>query len=554
MADAGATRLFQRDGRHFVVDLQTYRVMEIDDLTREIMARESTDSDDATRVALSSRFAEGDVDAALTSLAALTAAGHLSSARAPGVRPDRADTRYLCPNPATFTSDIRQLAGGVPIALHYLLRAVGEAGGHVDVCGAQAASMAPGVRSIATEPEHPSFLSRLIDSAYDGILLHSAADTHMIPYTRGITTPVVVPLYTMRGHGGAQRNQVLLWYSAFRGYDAFVSPSKSVGRFYEQYGLDTSCFHASPYGVDHAVFRPLDKRAAQRQVAELIGDERALSMPIVGFLSRLQPEKGSGTYIQLARRFPDALFVAVSPHNLYEGSPPPSNCIYAGAQPRERIPLFLNAYDIHCFPSVVGEETFGMCVLEAMACQTAVVASDFDGIPEVVGDAGVLVETETHTAELGSVAGHVSMPALVTAVRGLLDNDDRRDGLAESARKRAKQFTWERAARDLMDLFAELNQRQRAHREIPRASVFLAPPLDDMDALEATISGATEDGRDLTMFSSYPQSPEEGLAMSLLRRHTRHEVQAVLESLAGEGPASDTLRRIQQLIATLATE
>jgi glycosyltransferase involved in cell wall biosynthesis len=87
--------------------------------------------------------------------------------------------------------------------------------------------------------------------------------------------------------------------------------------------------------------------------------------------------------------------------------------------------------DVFVFPSLY--EGFGLPVLEAMACGACVVARDASAMAEVVGDAGVLVETR----EAG---------ALAQGITELLDDPARRSDLGERARQRAATFTVERMA------------------------------------------------------------------------------------------------------------
>jgi glycosyltransferase involved in cell wall biosynthesis len=81
-------------------------------------------------------------------------------------------------------------------------------------------------------------------------------------------------------------------------------------------------------------------------------------------------------------------------------------------------------------------EGFGYQVLEAMACGTAVVASDTTSIPEIVGDAALLCPP-----------GDVE--AFAVALRRLRDEDGVADDLRLRGLRRAAEFTWERTAREL---------------------------------------------------------------------------------------------------------
>ncbi len=84
-------------------------------------------------------------------------------------------------------------------------------------------------------------------------------------------------------------------------------------------------------------------------------------------------------------------------------------------------------------------EGFGLPPLEAMACGTPVVCSRAGSLPEVVGAAGLYFEP-------------TSVDDISAALRRFLDFD--RDFLAQVALERARRFTWERAARRLLDEFA----------------------------------------------------------------------------------------------------
>src|SRR5690606_32858313 len=89
------------------------------------------------------------------------------------------------------------------------------------------------------------------------------------------------------------------------------------------------------------------------------------------------------------------------------------------------------------FPSLY--EGFGLPALEAMACGTPVIASMTSSLPEVMGDAGVLVDPE-RTEDIAR------------GIRQVLDNPGLVQELRSRGLERAQQFTWERAAAVTLDV------------------------------------------------------------------------------------------------------
>ena len=98
-------------------------------------------------------------------------------------------------------------------------------------------------------------------------------------------------------------------------------------------------------------------------------------------------------------------------------------------------------------------DTFGLVILEAMACGKAVVSSTAGSLPEVVGDAGLYFDP-------------LDVEAMALALRRVVDEPALRVSLAACARRRASLFTWESAARSLFETFESLvpPDRPSGHR------------------------------------------------------------------------------------------
>lgn len=97
-------------------------------------------------------------------------------------------------------------------------------------------------------------------------------------------------------------------------------------------------------------------------------------------------------------------------------------------------------------PSVY--EGFGLPAAEAMSCSLPVISTTAGALPEVVGDAGILVPP-------------ADTRALVDAIAGLLDNPDKRKHLGETGRKRVRQmFNWQNTGKQTADVYREAIEYQ----------------------------------------------------------------------------------------------
>jgi len=95
------------------------------------------------------------------------------------------------------------------------------------------------------------------------------------------------------------------------------------------------------------------------------------------------------------------------------------------------------------YPSLY--EGFGMPVLEAMACGTPVVTSNVSSLPEVAGDAALLVDPH-------------STDDLVDAIRKGLRDEGLRSAMRQKGLVQASRFSWEKSAQQALTLFEEAAQ------------------------------------------------------------------------------------------------
>jgi glycosyltransferase involved in cell wall biosynthesis len=195
-------------------------------------------------------------------------------------------------------------------------------------------------------------------------------------------------------------------------------------------------------------FQVLEERAA-RAVVERYGVEG----PFVLFVGRIEPRKnlsgliqamerlaGQGAHLPLVVGMKDALF-----EEHYErttqgrGS---ARVIFTGKVPQEDLPAFYNTATLTAYPSFA--EGFGLPVLEAMACGSPVVTSNTTSLPEVAGDAALLVDP--HDTE-----------SLAQAMHRVLTDQDLARRLRHKGLERTALFNWEQSARRTLEVYQEIS-------------------------------------------------------------------------------------------------
>ncbi|MBW3537875.1 glycosyltransferase family 4 protein [Candidatus Parcubacteria bacterium] len=119
------------------------------------------------------------------------------------------------------------------------------------------------------------------------------------------------------------------------------------------------------------------------------------------------------------------------------------NIFLTGYVPDEDLPALYSGASVFVYPSFY--EGFGMPPLEAMACGVPVITSDNSSLPEVVGDAGIMIKAEDTKAITAAMERVLTHPKLAVGMR--------RKGLEQ-----AKKFTWEGSARKLLKVLEKVHQ------------------------------------------------------------------------------------------------
>jgi starch synthase len=219
--------------------------------------------------------------------------------------------------------------------------------------------------------------------------------------------------------------------------------------------LDPARVHVVRNGIDTDDWYPVE---AGGTLADLGIDP---ARPIAAFVGRITRQKGVGHLIAAAHRFdPDVQLV------LCAGAPDTPeiaaevaaavkelSTTRAGVHwiqemlPLEKIREILATATVFVCPSVY--EPLGIVNLEAMACGTAVVASDVGGIPEVVddGNTGLLVHYEAEDA-VGFETG------LADAVNALVRDPEQARAFGQAGRRRCiEEFSWMQVAQQTLDIY-----------------------------------------------------------------------------------------------------
>ncbi len=115
--------------------------------------------------------------------------------------------------------------------------------------------------------------------------------------------------------------------------------------------------------------------------------------------------------------------------------------IFIGFVSNEVLPFLYNGASAFVYPSLY--EGFGLPVLEAMACGVPVVTSNVSSLPEVAGDAAILINPS-------------SVDEIADGIWRLLCDEELRNQCAQKGIERAKLFTWERCAVETLKVFDEV--------------------------------------------------------------------------------------------------
>jgi glycosyltransferase involved in cell wall biosynthesis len=238
--------------------------------------------------------------------------------------------------------------------------------------------------------------------------------------------------------------------------DWVVTPSRAAQReLTEYYGFPEERVTVIPHGVEAALV-DMD--------APLSPDERqmlaALPGEFVFYVGRFHARKNLPRLLdamaQLAASRGEAVPLVIAGRDMWSEQALRDHVAKLGLGDSVHFPGYVSdaalaqlyrRARVFAFPTL--HEGFGMPVLEAMAHAVPVLSSNISSLPEVCGDAAVLVDP-------------LDAAAIADGLSRILDDAVLRARLAAAGPARAKEFTWERSAREHLAVYEQLGARRAA--------------------------------------------------------------------------------------------
>lgn len=117
------------------------------------------------------------------------------------------------------------------------------------------------------------------------------------------------------------------------------------------------------------------------------------------------------------------------------------NVVFTGYVPDADLPIFYNSAEVFMYPCLY--EGFGIPILEAMACGCPVITSNISSMPEVAGNAAILVNPE-------------SVEEIKQAMKRVISDSKLRADMIRKGMINVKRFNWEKTARETLEVYNSL--------------------------------------------------------------------------------------------------
>ncbi len=233
-------------------------------------------------------------------------------------------------------------------------------------------------------------------------------------------------------------------YAGIRRATAIIAISETTKRdIVRHLGYPAERIFVVYHGVDHDLFRPVEERPLEEPYVLFVGSEHPRKN-LPALLRAFKMVKDSD------RRFRHLKLVKVGAAG---GREAPfrqrtlaamaevgldGDVVFVEGVPDHQLPAYYSGAEVLVNPSLY--EGFGFPPVEAMACGCPVIVSSAGALPEVVGDAALVVDPN-------------DPQALAEAIRQVLTDSSLRHRLVTAGLRRAAQFSWERCARETEQVY-----------------------------------------------------------------------------------------------------
>jgi glycosyltransferase involved in cell wall biosynthesis len=281
------------------------------------------------------------------------------------------------------------------------------------------------------------------------------ATEHLLPNLRRPTVLTVHDLIFERfpeHHTWTNRFFLKLGMPLFvRAADAIIAVSQHTRR-------DLTELYNVPAAKIHVIYEGIDERFAAVDLPGIavMREKYGIERPYLLMVGTLEPRKNHAAALRALSRLkadgcPHCLVIAGGHGWLFDPIQTlvgelglSADVLFTGRVPDDDLPALYSGADCFLMPSLY--EGFGFPVLEAMACGTPVVCSNRSSLPEVAGDAALLVDPEDED-RLASAVGH------------LLADVHLRSQLRQRGEKQAAGFQWVECAAETVQIYVEVEEK-----------------------------------------------------------------------------------------------
>jgi glycosyltransferase involved in cell wall biosynthesis len=281
---------------------------------------------------------------------------------------------------------------------------------------------------------------------------------------RGLPCPYVMTVHDMLEHLSRVRQQTGFWGSLhFQLTKRVLQGAARIFAVSNFTKLEVEKLFGIPAGRIEVVYNAIDERFLRGHASaadrELIAERYQVTYPFLLYAGRISPHKNVvrmieafsalKTELEKDQVYPDLKLIIIGDD--VSGNPDLRRTVirsgvqndvrFLGFVPIEVLRTFYDAAKIFVFPSLY--EGFGLPPLEAMAYGTPVVTSNASSLPEVVGNAAVLVHPE-------------NVFEIMRALHRVLLDQPLREKMKERSYRQVTKFSWEKSVGRIMEVYQEV--------------------------------------------------------------------------------------------------